>query len=49
MGKNLYEVPRDKNKWHTQTNKASRKEFENVNKKLKHLEELKNRFKKNNK
>ena len=50
MGKNLYETPRDKNKWNTSNQTKDRSvNLGNENEKKSRLEELKSRYKKNHK
>lgn len=49
MGKNLYETPRDMNKWHTQKNERDKNQMQSQNNKKTHLEELKKRFRDQNK
>lgn len=49
MGKNLYETPRDMNKWHTTQKKQDKDHTTHANDKQAHLEELKKRFQKNKK
>ncbi len=44
MGKNLYETPRDMNKWHTQKDSHSKTQTSHTDDKKAHLEELKKRF-----
>ncbi len=46
MGNNLYETPRDKNKWHTQGHKSNKTTLVNNDNKKERLEALKNRLKK---
>lgn len=48
MGKNLYETPRDMNKWHTQKESHDKNHGSHTNDKKAHLEALKKRFQKNN-
>lgn len=49
MGKNLYETPRDMNKWHTQQTGHDKVHTQQSDDKKAHLEALKNRFQKNKK
>lgn len=49
MGKNLYETPRDMNKWHTQKESHEKTHTSIVDNKKAHLEELRKRFQKNKK
>lgn len=49
MGKNLYETPRDMNKWHTQKESHDHSHAPSQNEKKAHLEALKQRYKKKKK
>lgn len=50
MGKNLYETPRDMNKWHTQKNgHIKSQQNPHSNDKKAHLEDLKKRYQKKKK
>lgn len=49
MGKNLYETPRDMNKWHTQQGSHDKVHGQQNDDKKAHLEELKKRFQKHKK
>ena len=49
MGKNLYETPRDKNKWNLKNDFQDKKVTHDANDQKHHIEELKKRFEKNKK
>ena len=49
MGKNLYETPRDMNKWHVQKKDCDKTYIATADEKKAHLDELKRRFQKGKK